>query len=249
MPDSFIDRVFGVMWACLYGRNEQDGHIFQVLTKRADRMRDYMRADRREAWATAAVHHGGGIDPDGIPIPYESISGDWSQSNFSSSRMGQHEYRDSYTALQQWFIRSFRKVLHAEWLQSAVLAGAIPAIDRVAYALNPQKFEAATFKPRGWSYINPKDDIAAAKEAIKAGLSTRTHEIARYGNGLDVEDIDTVRRQELDQAAEKDLAFDTDPEAYAQKPTEVAPPAEEEEVDPPEAATDTARVVPLRSNA
>lgn len=66
VPDGFIDSVFGVMWACLYGRNEQDGHIFQVLTKRADRMRDYMRADRREAWATAAVHHGGGIDPDGI---------------------------------------------------------------------------------------------------------------------------------------------------------------------------------------
>lgn len=66
VPDGFIDSVFGVMWACLYGRNEQDGHIFQVLTKRADRMRDYMRADRREAWAKAAVHHGGGIDPDGI---------------------------------------------------------------------------------------------------------------------------------------------------------------------------------------
>ena len=66
VPDTFIDNVFGVMWACLYGRNEQAGHIFQVLTKRADRMRDYMRADRREAWATAAVHYGGGIDPDGI---------------------------------------------------------------------------------------------------------------------------------------------------------------------------------------
>ena len=66
VPDGFIDSVFGVMWACLYGRNEQAGHIFQVLTKRADRMRDYMRADRREAWAKAAVHHGGGIDPDGI---------------------------------------------------------------------------------------------------------------------------------------------------------------------------------------
>ena len=72
VPDSFIDSVFGVMWACLYGRNEQDGHIFQVLTKRADRMRDYMRADRREAWATAAVHHGGGIDPDGI---YDQVLG------------------------------------------------------------------------------------------------------------------------------------------------------------------------------
>lgn len=66
VPDDFIDSVFGVMWACLYGRNEQDGHIFQVLTKRADRMRDYLNTDRREAWARAAVHHGGGIDPDGI---------------------------------------------------------------------------------------------------------------------------------------------------------------------------------------
>lgn len=66
VPDEFIDSVFGVMWACLYGRNEQDGHIFQVLTKRADRMRDYLNTDRREAWARKAVHHGGGIDPDGL---------------------------------------------------------------------------------------------------------------------------------------------------------------------------------------
>jgi len=66
VPEDFIDSVFGVMWACLYGRNEQDGHIFQVLTKRADRMHDYFRKDRREAWARSAVQHGGGIDPDGI---------------------------------------------------------------------------------------------------------------------------------------------------------------------------------------
>lgn len=66
VPDDFIDSVFGVMWACLYGRNGQDGHIFQVLTKRADRMRDYFRTDRREAWARSAVAYGGGIDPDGL---------------------------------------------------------------------------------------------------------------------------------------------------------------------------------------
>lgn len=66
VSDDFIDSVFGVMWACLYGRNEQDGHIFQVLTKRAERMHDYFKTDRREAWARAAVNHGGGIDPDGL---------------------------------------------------------------------------------------------------------------------------------------------------------------------------------------
>lgn len=66
VPDEFIDMVFGVMWACLYNRKGNPGHVFQVLTKRAGRMRDYMSEDRREAWARAAVMHGGGIDPDGI---------------------------------------------------------------------------------------------------------------------------------------------------------------------------------------
>lgn len=66
VSDELIDMVFGIMWACLYGRNGKPGHIFQVLTKRAARMRDYFSTDRREAWARAAVNYGGGIDPDGI---------------------------------------------------------------------------------------------------------------------------------------------------------------------------------------
>lgn len=66
VPDEWIDAIFGVMWACLYGRNERDGHIFQVLTKRAERMRDYFKTDRREAWARSAVNYGGGTDPDGV---------------------------------------------------------------------------------------------------------------------------------------------------------------------------------------
>lgn len=35
VPDAFIDEIFGVMW-------EAKEHTFQILTKRADRMRDYM---------------------------------------------------------------------------------------------------------------------------------------------------------------------------------------------------------------
>lgn len=66
VPDEFIDRVFGVMWACLWGRDENPGHVFQILTKRADRMRDYLLQDHRESWAHTAAHYGGGIDPDGI---------------------------------------------------------------------------------------------------------------------------------------------------------------------------------------
>lgn len=43
IPDHEIDRVFGVMWAALYSRDGNDGHVFQVLTKRAERMADYLK--------------------------------------------------------------------------------------------------------------------------------------------------------------------------------------------------------------
>lgn len=65
--DDQIDQVFGVMWACMFlGRNALPGHIFQVLTKRSKRMLDYVASDRRKQIAYWAVHHGGGLDPDGI---------------------------------------------------------------------------------------------------------------------------------------------------------------------------------------
>jgi protein gp37 len=64
-----IDQVFGVMAACRYYAAHGDvfeGHTFQVLTKRAERMRAYLSEDRRDQWADAAVRWAGGTDPDGI---------------------------------------------------------------------------------------------------------------------------------------------------------------------------------------
>lgn len=64
LSDRDIDAVFGVMWACEYigrGQNVREGHTFQILTKRAERMRDYMNAPRKELavrWARAAASVG-----------------------------------------------------------------------------------------------------------------------------------------------------------------------------------------------
>lgn len=66
VPDSFIDRVFAVMWACHFCDGGQSKHVFQILTKRAQRMRDYLKQDRRENWARAAVNIAGKSDPDGL---------------------------------------------------------------------------------------------------------------------------------------------------------------------------------------
>ena len=47
VPDEFVDDVFAVMGAC---EEEQRWHIFQILTKRPERMREYMRTRAHSAY-------------------------------------------------------------------------------------------------------------------------------------------------------------------------------------------------------
>ncbi|BDU72935.1 DUF5131 family protein [Mesoterricola silvestris] len=49
LPFDRIDQVFGIMAAC-------PQHTFQILTKRPERMRDYLAQDRREEWAYAGSY-------------------------------------------------------------------------------------------------------------------------------------------------------------------------------------------------
>ena len=159
---------------------------------------------------------------------YESLSKDYSQSNYSSSRLALLDDRDLYKAMQQWWIRAFRMPLHKVWLQQAVLAGAIEGVSPSAYALNPEKFAAVLFKPRGWSWVDPTKEVAAYKEAIKAGLTTLTDVIAATGGGMDIEDVVATRRREIQMLDEAGIEVDTtvqDPMALAEaaKPDPAAP--------------------------
>ena len=67
------------------------------------------------------------------------------------------------------------------------------------------------FKPRGWSWVDPTKEVAAYKEAVKAGFTTVSDVIAATANGKDLEDVLETRRRELDAMAEVGLSFDTDP--------------------------------------
>lgn len=195
----------------------------------------------------------------GVPgATYESMSRDYSQSNYSSSRLAAIDSRDDWRALQGWFIRSFREVVHREWLQQAVFAGAIREIPVAQYAADTEKFSAVSFKPRGWSWVDPTKEVEAYDLAIKAGLTTRSDVIAQTAGGLDIEDIDKQRRRELDYAEKLELEYSTDPEAYM--PNESAPasaapagtavPQDEEDPGDSQAdtgdATESDRVIRLR---
>ena len=199
----------------------------------------------------------------GLGVSYESLSRDYSQSNYSSSRLSLLDDRDGWRYFQTWFIRQFRYAVHKDWLKIAVYSGAIPAIPLAEYAAQPEKFEYARFKPRGWSWIDPVKEVTAYKEAVRCGFMTVADVINVTGGGQDLEDVLDGRRAELGQMqpsiadpTQMDLVFDTDPAYVASSPAGVNALAAEAPEEPGAAGASgaaadnkgdtSARVVPLK---
>jgi len=147
-------------------------------------------------------------------VSYESLSRDYSQSNYSSSRLSLLDDRDGWRVLQQWYIRAFRDRLHREWLQAAVLSRAIQKISVPDYVMRTSYYESVAYKPRGWSWVDPTKEVNAYKEAERAGYITKS-DIISQTSSRDLEDVVRERRRELDMLADADLTTDTDPQAAA----------------------------------
>ena len=142
----------------------------------------------------------------GVNVNYAAVSGDYSQSNYSSSRLAQIEDRDAWRALQQYLIDSLLIPVFERWLEAAVLCGELPL---VGYELAPDRFCACRWMARGWSYIDPAKDAEADKMLIRCGLKTQAQVVAEQGG--DLEELLLARKAEVDRAQELELQFDTNP--------------------------------------
>ena len=107
----------------------------------------------------------------GVEVTYEMISGDYSEANFSSSRMGRMEFKRTCEVVQWMDIipRMRRRILNAA-CAAAYLDGSIPQP-------NPT-FDHTT--PR-WEYVNPRDDIAAEALELATGLGTWSEKLRSRG--------------------------------------------------------------------
>jgi lambda family phage portal protein len=144
----------------------------------------------------------------GVGVSYASVSSDYSQSNYSSSRLALLDDRDMWRVLQGWLIRNFRQQVHRDWLEAAVLAGELSIPD---YYTKPKKYWSVRFKPRGWSWIDPAKEVAAYKAAVRSGFMTVSDVIGLTSDHSDAEDVFKQRRAELDMMSDLQLVFDTDP--------------------------------------
>lgn len=198
-------------------------------------MEAFMRLMLREACAGT-----------GMGLSYESVSLDYSQSNYSSSRLAKLDERDAWRVLQAWWIRSFRALLHPIWVQAAVLARAIPEIPVEAFALDPVKFCAVKWKPRGWSWVDPAKEVAAYKEAERAGYISPSRVIANTADGADIEDIAGEIKRDNAIYAANGVKRDIELPAAAPPGTPTPRPDPDKDEDEGEPPAGGARIVNLR---
>jgi lambda family phage portal protein len=154
----------------------------------------------------------------GIGCSFETISRDFSQTNFSSSRLSLLEDRDHWRNLQRWMIDTFHQRVFDVWLDMAVLNG---ALSLPQYDLQPERYRHVRWMPRGWSWVDPQKEVQAYKEAVRCGFKTLADVVAEQGG--DLEELFEARQRETELAVEMGLVFDTDPATAAAAPSQVLP--------------------------
>jgi lambda family phage portal protein len=170
----------------------------------------------------------------GLGVSYASLSADYSQANYSSSRLSLLDDRDVWRAFQSWFLCSFRGPIHREWMQQAVMSGVFSTFSVQAWALDRSKYEAVRFRPRGWGWVDPTKEVEAFKDAVRCGFMTLQDVVSQSGS--DIEEIFDQRAKEVALAEEADLVLDTDPanEVKAEEPEPPPEPETDTEEDPAE---------------
>jgi lambda family phage portal protein len=136
---------------------------------------------------------------------YESISKDYSQSNYSSSRLSLLSERDYWRIIQRWLIQNFHQPIFEAWLDMATLSG---ELDLRGYETSPERFRCVKWMPRGWAWVDPAKEVAAYKEAVRGGMKTLTDIYAEEGK--DYEEAVIQRSREVKLAKANGLIFDTD---------------------------------------
>lgn len=124
----------------------------------------------------------------GLGVAYNTLANDLEGVNFSSIRSGTLEERDNWMLIQKWFVSAYLVPTFNDWLEAALLKGAIngPTGAPLPAAKLP-KFAAHTWAGRRWSWVDPLKDIEASLAAIRAGLNSPQQISAQMG--LDLDDV------------------------------------------------------------
>lgn len=152
----------------------------------------------------------------GQDLAYSAVSGDYESVTWHSSKIENQDQRDGFMDLQQWMIESMLNRVAYNWLDMSLMSGAIN--------LPPQKLEqfyAPNFIGRGWQYTNPKEEIDADIDGLRAGIVTMEDVLAKRGIDMDDHFEQLAREAEMrKEYSAKGVVFD-----WIGKPAQTSNPA------------------------
>jgi lambda family phage portal protein len=134
----------------------------------------------------------------GFGCSYETLSRDFSQTNYSSSRLSILEDRDHWRVVQSVLIQQFHQRVFQEWLKAAMLAGDLPSPAFDDYWLRPERYNAPRWQARSYSWVDPQKEMKAYEMARQLMLQTHSEQIAEYtGDQFEMVVAQIARENEL----------------------------------------------------
>ena len=164
----------------------------------------------------------------GSGVPYPTVSADYSQSNYSSSRLERLEVLELWRSLQDWIIEDVCQVVFERAMAAAVGAG---TLQLPGYDLAPERYEAVKWFPRAWEFVDPQKEAAANKDLVRSGFKTQAQIVGEQGG--DLEDLLLARAAEVKRAEQLGIQFDTNPADDLQGGSPYAEPETDDEVEDP----------------
>lgn len=124
----------------------------------------------------------------GLGVPFEELTGDRTEGNYSSMRDGRIEFRRRAEALQ-WgvLINRFCDPVWRRWVTTEVLSGRIEA---PGFERDPEPYLSANWLPPKNDWVDPLKDVQAEILAINAGLLSRRQAVAARGYDLEALDAE-----------------------------------------------------------
>jgi lambda family phage portal protein len=153
-----------------------------------------------------SVASGGGV-------PHSLLTGDLSDVNYSSARMGLEQFKRACTRIQQsHLVAQLLQPIFERFVTLEILSGRIDAPD---FEENSEEYLASDWRFPAWASLDPAKDAAADIELLNAKLRSRSEIIA--ARGRDIEDVD------------REIAADPFKDQQVQQPAQPQQPQKESE--------------------
>jgi len=117
-------------------------------------------------------------------MSYQGLTRDTSQTTFASGRAAGQMDMQAYRPIQRMIGEKICTPIYKKWFELAVLSGALLSEGGAAsdYNIRPQFWTRHAWLPGGWSWgINPVQEVTAATESMKAGITSIQDECSALG--------------------------------------------------------------------